>query len=133
MENGRYAVSIKGAVFVEQDRVILLLNDRNEWELPGGRIEPGETPAECVAREFKEELDIAITPDVLLDTYLFEVIPQRHVFVVKYGCRLAGALSLTISEEHLQADTFDINALPAALPAGYRHSILAWHARCSRH
>ena len=133
MENGRYAVSIKGAVFVEQDRVILLLNDRNEWELPGGRIEPGETPAECVAREFKEELDIAITPDVLLDTYLFEVIPQRHVFIVTYGCRLAGAHNLKISEEHLQVGTFDISALPTALPEGYRHSILAWHARRGRH
>jgi 8-oxo-dGTP pyrophosphatase MutT (NUDIX family) len=120
-------------VFDEHDRVILLLNDRNEWELPGGRIEPGETPVECVAREFREELDIAITPDVLLDTYLFEVIPQRYVFIVTYGCRLAGAFSLKISEEHLQADAFDISAFPAALPEAYRDSILAWHERRSRH
>jgi hypothetical protein len=52
---------------------------------------------------------------------------------VTYGCRLAGALPLKISEEHLQAGAFDINALPAALPEGYRHSILAWHGRRSRH
>ena len=35
----------------------LLVHDRykNRWEVPGGRIEPGETPRECILREMKEE------------------------------------------------------------------------------
>ncbi|MGF6240777.1 8-oxo-dGTP pyrophosphatase MutT (NUDIX family) [Paraburkholderia sp. GAS38] len=132
MEDGRYAVSIKGVVFNEPDRVILLLNERQEWELPGGRIERGESPAECVVREFKEELDIAISPAVLLDTYLFEVIPRKHVFIVTYGCQLAGVFCPKISEEHLQACTFDVNVLPVNLPEGYRNSILTWHSQRTR-
>ena len=46
-----FPVSIKG-VFVEAGRVVLLENDRDEWELPGGRLEPGEAPETCLAREF---------------------------------------------------------------------------------
>ena len=37
-----FPVSIKGVLY-DGGKIVLLENERNEWELPGGRLEPGET------------------------------------------------------------------------------------------
>jgi 8-oxo-dGTP pyrophosphatase MutT (NUDIX family) len=124
-----FPVSIKGVLFPQPGRCILAMNDREEWELPGGRIEIGESPEACLAREFLEELSLRVTVGPLLDSHLFEVIPGRHVFIVTYGCRLDGPFAPVISDEHTRCEVFALDALPANLPAGYRRSIEAWNDR----
>ena len=121
-----YPISIKGVLFVE-GQVVLVRNGRNEWELPGGRLEPGEAPEQTLAREFQEELSIRVEARKIIDSYLFQVIPSQHVFVVTYGCRLLGEFAPVVSEEHAE---FGLHA-PAdlgriALPVGYARSIHAW-------
>jgi 8-oxo-dGTP pyrophosphatase MutT (NUDIX family) len=48
METHAFPVSVKGAA-VQGGKVLLLRNERDEWELPGGKLEVGEEPADCVA------------------------------------------------------------------------------------
>jgi len=35
---------------VRGGRVLLLRNERDEWELPGGKLDLGEEPPDCLAR-----------------------------------------------------------------------------------
>lgn len=121
-----FPVSIKGVLLLPSSEVVLALNDRNEWELPGGRIEVGEEPAACMVREFQEELNVEVEALGIIDSYLFEVIPGKHVFIVTYGCRLVGDFKPSVSHEHSKIETFPVDALPANLPPGYARSIDAW-------
>ncbi len=53
-------------IFVnDKEEILLFLRDdkpalpyRNMWDVPGGHVEPGETPQECIVREMKEEMDL---------------------------------------------------------------------------
>ncbi|MDA3813109.1 MAG: NUDIX domain-containing protein [Candidatus Cloacimonetes bacterium] len=49
----------------DQQQVLLFLRDdkpglpyRNMWDVPGGHVEPDETPEQCIIREMKEEMNI---------------------------------------------------------------------------
>lgn len=46
-------------------------DDPSRWSLPGGKIDPGETPAAAAARELREETGILVHPD--------ELVPQETV------------------------------------------------------
>jgi len=54
---------VTAAVIIENGRMLLTRRPPGDplagmWELPGGKIEPGETPQECVERELLEELEM---------------------------------------------------------------------------
>jgi 8-oxo-dGTP pyrophosphatase MutT (NUDIX family) len=118
-----FKVSIKGVLTEPDGRVVLLQNERDEWELPGGEIELGESPAHCLIREMEEELCVEIEVGQPLDAYLFEVIPGRYVFIVTYECALIGPFDPMASHEHKGIGLFSHDCLPANLPTGYKASI----------
>jgi 8-oxo-dGTP pyrophosphatase MutT (NUDIX family) len=106
---------------------VLLRNDREEWELPGGRLEEGEHHPRALVREFAEELALTIRVGPLIDSYLFEVIPGRHVFIVTYGCSLLGDFAPKVSHEHKEHCLWPVDQLSElTLPVGYRNSIETW-------
>src|SRR3984885_5451866 len=119
------AISVKG-VLVEDGRVVLLENERSEWELPGGRPEPGEDPALCLAREFAEELGAEIAVGPVVDCWNYEVLPDRHVMIVTYRVIRGAPGELRVSSEHRRFGWFALGAIDRSpLPDGYRRSIRA--------
>jgi len=122
----RAPTSVKGVLLVG-NRVLLVRNPRDEWELPGGRSDGGEDHARTLAREFAEELSLDVRTSRHIDSYLFEVIPGRHVFIVTYGCTLAGEFEPRLSDEHTDHCLWPVERLAELnLPGGYRRSIEAW-------
>lgn len=56
---------VTAAVIIKDEKILICqrsLSDKlsGKWEFPGGKIEEGELPEECLIREIKEELDIHI-------------------------------------------------------------------------
>jgi 8-oxo-dGTP pyrophosphatase MutT (NUDIX family) len=119
-----WVVSVKGVVF-DRDEVLLALNERQEWELPGGQLEVRETPEQCVRREILEESNLLVEAEALVDAWVFDVGPGKQVLILAYACRLVSSpSSLKVSEEHSEVRFVplrDVAALP--LPDGYRTAI----------
>lgn len=78
--DGRMVGVAGGAAFLLCRRAAKLRRHAGQWALPGGRLDPGEGPAEAALREVREELGLTLQPgDILgwLDDY-----PTRSGFVI---------------------------------------------------
>jgi 8-oxo-dGTP pyrophosphatase MutT (NUDIX family) len=125
-------VSVK-LVVDHHGKVPLLKNERDEWELPGGKLEPGESPEHTVCREVAEELGLTITTVGIIDSWVYEITPTRHVFIVSYGTSYTGNENLTLSNEHKQLGEFTYDAVPdLRMPEPYKSTIARWREHTVR-
>ena len=120
----QWPVSVKG-VLIQNNKVVLLKNEREEWELPGGKLEPGESPETCVVREIEEELGFKTKIGPILDSWVYQITPQVQVLIITYVCTLFEPIkALTHSHEHKEVGLFDVAEVPSLhMPEGYKRSI----------
>jgi 8-oxo-dGTP pyrophosphatase MutT (NUDIX family) len=125
----RFPVSVKGVV-IRDGKVVLLRNERDEWELPGGKLELSESPERCLARELEEELGLAIEPESILDSWIYTIVPGVNVLILTYGCLESSLDEAVLSEEHKELRWFPLAEIDTLrMPEGYKASIRSWSAR----
>lgn len=95
-------------VVVEDGRILLLSQDTGtgrSWSLPGGKLEAGETLAQALVREMKEETGLDVEPGRLL--YVCDHVPAEVVHVTFEARRTGG----TLGDIEAGADTTPIRGI----------------------
>src|ERR1700722_2742352 len=65
-ESRKPELTVVAALILRDSKILVCQRHRDDtralqWEFPGGKVEPGETPQEALARELQEELGITAT------------------------------------------------------------------------
>jgi 8-oxo-dGTP diphosphatase len=118
-------IDVAVGVLLRPDGTVLLGNRPPDkpwpgwWELPGGKLEPGETVLQALARELREELGIEVTASTPWVTYVHEY-PTTTVRLA--FCRVTGWNGEPKGLEGQELRWIDVrhaHKVPQLLPATY--------------
>jgi ADP-ribose pyrophosphatase YjhB (NUDIX family) len=80
-------------ILIEDGQILLLNQDTDgprTWSLPGGKVEDGETLAQALVREMREETGVEVRPGRLL--YLCDHVPAHVVHITFEVERVGGVV-----------------------------------------
>jgi 8-oxo-dGTP diphosphatase len=109
-------IVVVAAVIERDGRFLLTLRPggthlAGHWEFPGGKCEPGETHAEALCRELREELDIHAGVGALVHA-VTHAYPERTVELHFYACSFTGDPRPMIGQQMRWVARDDLAVLP---------------------
>ena len=119
-----FPLLVTAAVIIHDGKVLLTKRKADVpypllWEFPGGKLEPGEDPRDCIVREIREELAIDVAVAGIYEV-VYHKYPERTVLVLAYRCQwLKGEIIDLEVTEHRWLRPLDLmrfQLLPADIP-----------------
>ena len=107
-------IGVSGLIVNQSGEVLVIQrDDTRTWALPGGSLDPGESPMVGVAREVEEETGFKVLP-VRLVSVGFATWGERNLLSFTFRCLLRGGQART-SAESLQVGFTPTNPLGVSM------------------
>ena len=94
-------IEVVAAVIIDNGKILATQRGygdyKDYWEFPGGKVEPGETGEEALAREIREELKAEIEVGDMFYTVEYDY-PKFHMVMHCYLCGLKSDITLVEHE-----------------------------------
>ena len=127
-----------GAILIDDKQRIFLAqrgpnakNERGTWEFPGGSVEYGETLAEALKREMREEFGVEIEVGNLIDVF-DHILPDegQHWVSPTFECRLIdGELRIREPDKCSAIGWFALDGVPENLSIITRENLRHYQSR----
>lgn len=73
-----------------------------KWEFPGGKIESGESPEDCIAREMQEEFRLEVKPIFQAPDFPFPNTHNPKLTLIPFVCKLVSGHPLPVEHAGFQ-------------------------------
>lgn len=123
-----------GGAIIKDNKVLLLKRTQDKkflpgyYDVPGGKVDPGEDPNDTIIREVKEETDLdveIVRPYNVWSTILEFNNKKEHVIEIDYLLRIKQSKEIKLSqEEHCEFIWVDKSTIPSKISPELKATVI---------
>ena len=97
--------TVTAAIIIDDGKILIAQRSPDttlplKWEFPGGKVEDGETPEECLSREIMEELDLVVSIDDFFVSSIYKYEFGEIELLAYFAKIISGYMQLNVHTDH---------------------------------